>query len=134
MPHPASRPGGIPVACTADNRLLLSARSTTSKGAVISGATVKATNTETAFSRTVIANGYGQYRIDYLPVGTYTLEVNANGFRRYVQKNIALTVDQTQTVPVSLSVGTETQTITVTRGATHSGHEHGGAGQDDRAR
>jgi hypothetical protein len=84
------------------------------QGAVISGATVKATNTETALSRTATANGYGQYRIDYLPVGTYTLEVSANGFRRYVQKNIALTVDQTQTVPVSLLVGTQTQTVTVT--------------------
>jgi hypothetical protein len=51
------------------------------QGAVISGAIVKATNTATAFSRVVTANGYGQYRIDYLPVGTYTLEVNANGFK-----------------------------------------------------
>jgi len=84
------------------------------QGAVISGATVKATNPATAFSRTVTANGYGQYRIDYLPIGTYTLEVNANGFKRYVQENIVLTVDQTQTVPISLSVGTQTQTVTVT--------------------
>lgn len=84
------------------------------QGAVISGASVKATNPETAFSRTVTANGYGQYRIDYLPIGTYTLEVNANGFKRYVQENIVLTVDQSQTVPVSLSVGTQMQTVTVT--------------------
>lgn len=84
------------------------------QGAVISGATVKATNPETAFSRTVTANGYGQYRIDYLPIGTYTIEVDANGFKRYVQENVVLMVDQTQTVPVSLSVGTQTQTVTVT--------------------
>jgi len=84
------------------------------QGAVISGATVKATNTGTGFSRVVITNGYGQFRIDYLPIGSYTIEVNARGFKRYLQQNIALSVDQTQTVPVALSVGTQTQTVTVT--------------------
>ena len=67
------------------------------QGAVISGSMVKATNTATSFSRVVTANGDGQYRIDHLPVGTYTLEVNANGFKRYVQQNLALLVDQTLT-------------------------------------
>ncbi len=84
------------------------------QGAVISGAIVKATNTATAFSRVVTANGYGQYRIDYLPVGTYMLEVDANGFKRYLQQNIALLVDQTQTVSVTLAIGAQSQTVTVT--------------------
>ena len=84
------------------------------QGAVISGAIVKATNTATSFSRVVTANEYGQYRIDHLPVGTYTLEVNASGFKRYVQQNIALLVDQTQTVSVTLAIGAQSQTVTVT--------------------
>ncbi len=83
------------------------------QGAVISGATIKVTNTGTALSRTVVTNGYGQYRLDYLPIGSYTLEVNARGFKRYIQQNIVLTVDQMQTVPITLSVGTQTQTVTV---------------------
>jgi hypothetical protein len=84
------------------------------QGAVISGAVVKATNTATSFSRVVTANGEGQYRIDHLPVGTYTLEVNANGFKRYLQQNIALLVDQTETVSVTLAIGAQSQTVTVT--------------------
>ncbi len=84
------------------------------QGAVISGATIKATNTATALSRTMITNGYGQFRLDYLPIGSYTLEVNAKGFKRYIQQNIVLTVDQAQSVPVTLSVGAQTQTVTVT--------------------
>ena len=84
------------------------------QGAVVPRATIKATNGATGFSRTTTANGYGGYSIDYLPVGTYTLEVNADGFKRFVQKNIVLSVDQTLTIPIALAIGTETQTITVT--------------------
>jgi Carboxypeptidase regulatory-like domain len=87
---------------------------TDQQAAVISGAIVKATNNATSFSRVSTANEYGQYRIDHLPVGTYTLEVNANGFKRYVQQNIGLTVDQTLTVSVTLAIGAQSQTVTVT--------------------
>ena len=84
------------------------------QGAVVNTANVRATNTETGFSRSAPANGYGEYRIDYLPVGIYTVEVTASGFQRFVQKNIVLTVDQTQTVNATLQVGAQTQTVTVT--------------------
>ena len=45
------------------------------QAAVVGAATVKATNLNTGFSRSVPANGYGEYRIDYLPVGKYSVEV-----------------------------------------------------------
>jgi hypothetical protein len=83
-------------------------------GAVVNAATVKATNVETGFTRSAPTNGYGQYRIDYLPVGGYTVEMEASGFRRFVQKNIVLNVDQTMTVDIALSVGAATETVTVT--------------------
>jgi hypothetical protein len=38
-------------------------------GALISTATVKATNLDTGFTETAKSNSYGEYRIDYLPVG-----------------------------------------------------------------
>ncbi len=56
-------------------------------GAVVSTATVKATNVDTGFSRSAPTNGYGEYRIDYLPVGKYSVEVSAPGFERFVQQN-----------------------------------------------
>jgi hypothetical protein len=59
---------------------------------VVNTATVKATNVDTGFSRSAPVNGYGEYRIDYLPVGKYTVEATAPGFERFVQKNIALDV------------------------------------------
>ncbi|MGD0294968.1 MAG: TonB-dependent receptor [Terracidiphilus sp.] len=84
------------------------------QGALVATATVKAINVETGYSRSAPANGYGQYRIDYLPVGKYTVEATAAGFERFVQQNLALNVDQTLTVDVTLTVGAQSQTITVT--------------------
>ena len=74
-------------------------------GAVVTTATVKATNVDTGFSRSAPTNGHGEYRIDYLPVGKYTVEATAPGFERYVQKNVSLDVDQELTVDITLAVG-----------------------------
>jgi hypothetical protein len=84
------------------------------QGALITTATVKAINVDTGFSRSAPVNGYGEYRIDYLPVGRYTVEAVAAGFERYVHQNLALNVDQTLTVDALLTVGSQSQTITVT--------------------
>ena len=83
------------------------------QGAVVNTANVKATNVDTGFSRSGPVNGYGEYRIDYLPVGKYTVEATAPSFERSVQQNIALDVDQTVTVEIKLTVGAQTQTVTV---------------------
>ncbi len=84
------------------------------QGALVTSATVKAINVDTGYSRSAPANSYGEYRIDFLPVGKYTVEAVATGFERYVQQNLALNVDQTLTVDIKLAVGASSQTITVT--------------------
>ena len=83
-------------------------------GSLVSTATVKATNVATGFSRTIHTDAAGAYRIEYLPVGSYTVSSEAAGFKKFVQENLVLTVDQVQTLNVSLSVGATDQTITVT--------------------
>ncbi|WP_158788400.1 carboxypeptidase-like regulatory domain-containing protein [Granulicella sp. L46] len=83
-------------------------------GAVVSTATVTATNVATGFSRAVQTNGLGEYRIDFLPVGSYTVEVVAKSFKHFTQQNIDLTVDQTLTLEVPLVAGAATETVTVT--------------------
>jgi hypothetical protein len=83
-------------------------------GAVVNTASVKATNVDTGFSRTAQTNGYGEYRIDYLPVGRYTVGTAAGSFKHAVQQNITLSVDQILTLDVTLSVGSATETVTVT--------------------
>jgi hypothetical protein len=83
-------------------------------GAVVTKASVKATNLDTGYSRSAPTNGYGEYRIDYLPVGNYNVQVEAAGFERFVQESISLDVDQVETVAVILSVGAASQTVIVT--------------------
>ena len=82
-------------------------------GAAVTSATVKATNVNTGFTRSAPVNGNGEYRIDYLPVGSYTVEATASGFERFVQKNLSLNVDDHLTVPIALAVGAATETVTV---------------------
>jgi hypothetical protein len=84
------------------------------QGAVVNTASVKATNVDTGFSRSAQANGYGEYRIDYLPVGKYSIEATAPSFERFVQQNLALDVDQTLTVEIKLTIGAQSSTVTVT--------------------
>jgi hypothetical protein len=84
------------------------------QGALVAGATVTATNVETGLSRSVPSNSEGGYYIEYLPVGRYNLDVNASGFKKFVQENLVLTVDETQTLNVTLAIGVQSQTVTVT--------------------
>ena len=84
------------------------------QGSLVTSATIKATNTSTGLTRSAPANEYGEYRIEYLPVGTYSVEANAPNFAKFVQRNVVLTVDQTQTINITLTVGEQSETITVT--------------------
>jgi len=83
-------------------------------GALVTTATVKATNADTGFTRSVKTNSVGEYRIDYLPVGKYSVAADGAGFKRFVQQNLDLSVDQTLTLEIALSVGAATETVTVT--------------------
>jgi hypothetical protein len=83
-------------------------------GAVVGKTSVKATNVDTGFSRSAPTNSYGEYRIDYLPVGKYNVNVDATGFERFVQQNLSLNVDQVLTVDIALTLGSAKETVTVT--------------------
>ncbi len=87
---------------------------TDQQGAIVNIATVKATNTDNGLTRSAPTSADGAFRIDYLPVGNYTVEASAAGFKKYVQQNVVLTVDQTQSLSVTLEVGAVTQEVTVT--------------------
>ena len=84
------------------------------QGALVAGAQIKATNVDTGYSREAAADSQGIYDIQYLPVGKYKVEVDAPGFKKFVQENLVLSVDQTQTLNVTLAIGTQNQTVTVT--------------------
>jgi hypothetical protein len=83
-------------------------------GATLPGATVTVTSADTGAQRTVVANENGVYRALLLPLGTYTLVAELQGFKKFEQAGITLGAGQTAVVNVSLSVGALTETVSVT--------------------
>jgi hypothetical protein len=83
------------------------------QGAVVPGASVKATNADTGFSRVATTASDGAYRIEYLPIGKYDVQVDMAGFKKFVQQNVVLAVDQAQALNVMLAVGASSETVTV---------------------
>jgi Carboxypeptidase regulatory-like domain len=86
---------------------------TDSQGAVIPAATVNATNADTGLSRSTTTGNGGAYRIEYLPIGKYTVAVEAPGFKKFLQQNLVLAVDETQTLNATLAVGASSETVTI---------------------
>ena len=78
---------------------------TDATGAAVPGAEVKATQTDTATTRTATTGADGGYVLSNLAIGPYRLEVTKQGFTSYVQTGIVLQVASTPTVDVSLKVG-----------------------------
>src|SRR5467141_5455623 len=70
-------------------------------GAVVAGATMKATNLETAMERTTQTNTDGFYRFNLLPRGLYEIKAQKTGFRDETL-NVTLTVGDTSTANFSL--------------------------------
>lgn len=86
-------------------------------GAVVSGASVKAQNSGTGYSREATSTATGAYRIDQLPVGTYSLTVEASGFKKTVVPNVAVSVNDAITLDINLEVGAVSEIVTITGGA-----------------
>lgn len=84
-----------------------------STGGVLPGATVKAVQVSTQFSRTAITDERGNYLVPGLPVGEYQVTAELPGFRRSVQRNVLLVVNQNVRVDVVLSVGELVETVEV---------------------
>ncbi len=84
-----------------------------SSGAAVPGADVKATQTDTAVSRTVSSGPNGEYVLNSLETGPYRLEVSKQGFATYVQTGIVLAVADSSNIPVSLKIGAVNEQVQV---------------------
>ena len=77
---------------------------TDEKGAVIPGATVKATNIATNENRSVISESNGAYAITSLPSGSYRLEAQGiQGFEKFV-RDFILQVNQEFRLDILLKI------------------------------
>src|SRR5579863_6735231 len=73
--------------------------------AVVSGAKVSAENVATGVTTTAQTNESGAYTIRFLPVGTYTITVEAKGFSTQKTTPFSLEIDQTAKNNISLRIG-----------------------------
>jgi hypothetical protein len=83
-------------------------------GAVVPNANVKLTNTLTGAERTTTTSGSGDYHFLEVVPGSYTLELLADGFRRFELKNVQLLVNTPATINVDLEIGERTETVEIT--------------------
>lgn len=84
-------------------------------GAVVGGATVTVENADKndAVVRVVTTNDKGEFVVQFLPVGRYTVVVEAKGFKRIERHGITLNVNDNLTLSFTLELGVVTQVLTV---------------------
>ena len=83
-------------------------------GAALPGATVTVTQLETGARRVLTTSADGSYRALLLPLGSYRLRTELQGFKAAEYAGIQLSAGQTLTVDVKLEVGGVQEVIQVT--------------------
>ncbi|MEI9812546.1 MAG: carboxypeptidase regulatory-like domain-containing protein [Acidobacteriota bacterium] len=82
-------------------------------GGVIANAEVTAIHNQTNLSRTVRSDANGQYDIEFLPVGDYTIRISTAGFSPYVRSGVLLELHRVARVDAVLTAGGGFDAITV---------------------
>ena len=85
--------------------------------AVVTGARVVATNTQTNYSQETTSAADGSFHILALPVGNYRLTATATGFGTYTATDIVLKVNDQLHVDIALQVGSVQQEVSVAENA-----------------
>jgi hypothetical protein len=83
-------------------------------GAAVNGATVTITDeNKKIVVRTIVTGDEGEYSAPLLPVGVYSVSAEAPSFKKTVQTDIKLDVNQRRTVELALEAGNVSETVTV---------------------
>jgi outer membrane receptor protein involved in Fe transport len=85
---------------------------TDQSNSVVPDAAVRAVNAETGFARSTQTSAAGLFHLPRLPVGTYDLTVDKEGFKTAKRAGIVLQVGAIATIDLSLEIG-ETQEIVI---------------------
>jgi Carboxypeptidase regulatory-like domain len=85
-----------------------------SSGGVLPGVTVTVTNTQTGIEWTDVTSSTGTYTVTNLPVGSYKVAAQLEGFRKAERSGFAMIADGRLSADFSLSVGGLTEAVEVT--------------------
>src|SRR5438552_11539572 len=83
-------------------------------GAVLANVSVRITNQATGVARETKTNGSGDYTFVEVAPGNYTAEFEQKGFKRNVQKDVTVDVNQVVTLNSTLQIGATAETVEVT--------------------
>jgi hypothetical protein len=86
---------------------------TDTSGGVLPGVTVTVSNLDTGLERSMVTNEKGLYRALLLPLGNYRVVAELQGFKKYEQTGVKVSVGDVAVVNVAMAVGTVSETITV---------------------
>lgn len=86
-------------------------------GAAVPGADITLTNSESQSVRKTMTNDSGYYSFVQLPSGNYDIAAAKAGFKRELQRGVALAVNQSVAIALHLALGNLTDTIDVTEDA-----------------
>jgi hypothetical protein len=82
-------------------------------GAVVPGATITATLTGTESVRSVTSDKDGAFSIPELAVGSYDVTTEAPGFKKFVTKDVVVSIGHVNFISIGLQVGGSADTVTV---------------------
>jgi hypothetical protein len=103
----------LPTLAHAQFRASLRGTVTDPSGAVVAGATVTLTNTDTNYTMTSVSDANGIYQFNALPPAHYRLTVTKTGFQTKVLDQVQITPEQPNSLDIQLQVGAVQQTVTV---------------------
>ena len=86
---------------------------TDTTGAVVPGAKVVVSNTETGFVSDGLTNNEGYYYVPYLRPGTYNVTIEAQGFKKYSREGITLRTNDQPRIDIKLEVGSIAESVEV---------------------
>ena len=84
-----------------------------SSGAIIPAALVTLTELNTQAKITKVASADGEFGFTFVPAGTYTMRIDAKGFKSYVGTGLTLTAGQQARQTFTLEVGQVNETVNV---------------------
>jgi Carboxypeptidase regulatory-like domain len=92
---------------------------TDSSGAVVSGATVTATNTQTGVKTTLKTDSKGFYNFPALQIGNYTVDVQEQGFKTESRTDLVIDANSAVRADFTLQIGQIVEKVTVASEAAH---------------
>jgi outer membrane receptor protein involved in Fe transport len=90
---------------------------TDASAAAVVNAKVTAVLEERGTTRVVTTDSQGTYVFPLLPIGTFTIRVEASNFKTFVQSGIELSANENDRVDAQLEVGSTNQSVTVSSDA-----------------